>query len=41
MAVEQTQILPAPVLEGALTAFTKTLQPLISQQIDTSNTHQA
>ena len=36
MAIEQTQILPAPVLEGALTAFTKTLQPLIGQQIDTS-----
>ena len=27
MAVEQTQVLPAPVLEGALTAFTKKLQP--------------
>ena len=36
MAVEQTQILPAPVLEGALTAFTKKLQPLIGQQIDTT-----
>ena len=36
MAVEQTQVLPAPVLEGALTAFTKKLQPLIGQQIDTS-----
>ena len=36
MAVEQTQILPAPVLEGALTAFTKKLQPLIGQEIDTS-----
>jgi hypothetical protein len=36
MAVEQTQVLPAPVLEGALTAFTKKLQPLIGQQIDTT-----
>jgi hypothetical protein len=34
--VEQTQVLPAPVLEGALTAFTKKLQPLIGQQIDTT-----
>ncbi len=36
MAVEQTQVLPAPVLEGALTAFTKKLSPLIGQKIDTS-----
>ena len=36
MAIDQTQILPAPVLEGALTAFTKKLQPLIGQEIDTS-----
>ena len=36
MAIEQTQILPAPVLEGALTAFTKKLQPLIGQELDTS-----
>ena len=36
MAVEQTQILPAPVLEGALTAFTKKLEPLMGQTIDTS-----
>ena len=36
MAVEQTQVLPAPVLEGALTAFTKKLQPLIGQEIKTS-----
>ena len=36
MAVEQTQVLPAPVLEGALTAFTKKLTPLIGQQIDTT-----
>ena len=33
MAVEQTQILPAPVLEGALTAFTKKLIPLIRNKI--------
>ena len=36
MAVEQSQVLPAPVLEGALTAFTKKLTPLIGQQIDTT-----
>jgi hypothetical protein len=36
MAVDQTQVLPAPVLEGALTAFTKKLTPLIGQQIDTT-----
>ena len=36
MAIEQTQVLPAPVLEGALTAFTKKLTPLIGQQIDTT-----
>ena len=36
MAVEQTQVLPAPVLEGALTAFTKKLTPLIGQKIDTT-----
>ena len=36
MAIEQTQILPAPVLEGALTAFTKKLTPLMGQTIDTS-----
>ena len=36
MAVEQTQILPAPVLEGALTAFTKKLEPLMGQQINTA-----
>ena len=28
MAVEQTQVLPAPVLEGALTAFLKSLDKL-------------
>lgn len=31
-----SQVLPAPVLEGALTAFTKKLEPLIGQQIQTS-----
>ena len=36
MAIEQSQVLPAPVLEGALTAFTKKLTPLIGQQIDTT-----
>jgi hypothetical protein len=36
MAIDQTQVLPAPVLEGALTAFTKKLTPLIGQQIDTT-----
>jgi len=30
-----TQVLPAPILEGALTAFTKKLEPLIGQQIQT------
>ena len=36
MAVEQTQVLPAPVLEAALTAFTKKLPPLMGQKIDTA-----
>ena len=31
-----TQVLPAPILEGALTAFTKKLDPLIGQQINTA-----
>ena len=30
-----SQVLPAPVLEGALTAFTKKLEPLMGQQIQT------
>jgi len=30
-----TQVLPAPILEGALTAFTKKLEPLIGQEIQT------
>jgi hypothetical protein len=36
MAVEQTQVLPAPVLEAALTAFTKKLPPLMGQKINTA-----
>ena len=31
-----TQALPSPVLEGALTAYTKALEPLIGRQLDTS-----
>ena len=30
-----SQVLPAPILEGALTAFTKKLEPLIGTPIDT------
>ena len=36
MPVEQTQVLPSPVLEAALTNYTKKLQPLIGQPIKTS-----
>ena len=36
MALEQTQTLPAPVLEAALTAFTQKLPPLMGQQINTA-----
>jgi len=36
MAVDQTQVLPAPVLEAALTAFTQKLPPLMGQQINTA-----
>ena len=36
MAVEQTQVLPAPVLEAALTAFTQKLPPLMGKQINTA-----
>jgi hypothetical protein len=36
MAVEETRVLPAPVLEAALTAFTKKLPPLMGQPIDTT-----
>jgi hypothetical protein len=32
-----TQVLPSPILEGALTAFTKKLEPLIGQQINTAS----
>jgi hypothetical protein len=31
-----SQVLPSPILEGALTAFTKKLEPLMGQTIDTS-----
>ena len=31
-----TQVLPAPVLEGSLTAFLKKLDPLMGQQINTA-----
>jgi hypothetical protein len=37
MAVTQTQTLPAPVLEAALTAFTKKLPPLMGQTINTAS----
>ena len=37
MAIEQTQVLPAPVLEAALTAFTKKLPPLMGQTINTAS----
>ena len=36
MAIEQTQTLPAPVLEAALTAFTQKLPPLMGQKINTA-----
>jgi hypothetical protein len=36
MAIEQTQVLPAPVLEAALTAFTQKLPPLMGQKINTA-----
>ena len=31
-----TQSLPSPILEGALTAYTKAIEPLIGRQLDTS-----
>ena len=37
MAIEQTQVLPAPVLSAALEAFTKKLPPLMGQQINTAS----
>ena len=36
MAVDQTQVLPAPVLEAALTAFTQKLPPLMGKPINTA-----
>ena len=35
--VEQTQVLPAPVLNAALTAFTQKLPPLMGQKINTAS----
>tara|TARA_R110000782_G_scaffold7737_1_gene25713 strand:+ start:451 stop:1212 length:762 start_codon:yes stop_codon:yes gene_type:complete len=37
MAVEQTQVLPAPVLEAALTAFTQKLPPMMGKAINTAS----
>ena len=37
MAIEQTQVLPAPVLEAALTAFTQKLPPMMGQAINTAS----
>ena len=36
MAGEQTQVLPAPVVEAALTASPQKLPPLMGQQINTA-----
>jgi len=36
MPIEQTQVLPAPVLEAALTAYTQKLPPLMGKAIKTS-----
>ena len=36
MAVQQTQSLPSPVLEGSLTSFLKKLDPLVGQQLNTA-----
>jgi hypothetical protein len=36
MALEQTQVLPAPVLEAALTAFTQKLPPMMGKPINTA-----
>ena len=38
MAVEETRVLPAPVLEAALTAFTKKLPPLMGNLLTQQNT---
>ena len=37
MAIDQTQVLPAPVLTAALEAFTNKLPPLMGQQINTAS----
>ena len=37
MAIDQTQVLPAPVLTAALEAFTNKLPPLMGQQINTGS----
>ena len=37
MAIEQTQVLPAPVLEAALTAFTQKLPPMMGKAINTAS----
>ena len=37
MAIEQTQVLPAPVLEAALTAFTQKLPPMMGKPINTAS----
>ena len=37
MALEQTQVLPAPVLEAALTAFTQKLPPMMGKPINTAS----
>ena len=36
MAVEQTQVLPAPILSKALEAFVDKFPPMMGQQIKTS-----
>jgi len=37
MAIEQTQVLPAPVLEAALTAYTQKLPPMMGKAINTAS----
>ena len=37
MAIEQTQTLPAPVLEAALTAYTQKLPPMMGKAINTAS----
>ena len=37
MAIEQTQVLPAPVLSAALEAFTNKLPPMMGQSINTAS----